>query len=362
MLGLRRRLGLGGALAFVTASAAGILSNLSYVMLAPLHLLWWLGPRDRRVRRLLALAGISAALLLLFSPWLPRLAEVWDWKRLNPGSEYRAGEAVAPGRPLRPGVYPFTLHAFAVGYSFGPSIRELRTTPTDRVLWAHALELGVVVLLFGTLGVLAWRAAARRRVRAATLIAVFVPALMVSYGALQNFKSFHPRYVAVSFPFLLALVAAAFADARPRLRVGLAAALVLVWAASLTRHYFVPIYGKEDMRSAVAQMRVRAVPGEKIVVAGAEDVVFYYYRGSLPVQRYWLGWATDTLRARSHLDADRTGTRGIWLIWSRGEDLDPGGAFLRFMERRFPDAETFRAEGVRMWHLPGLAPAAAAVP
>jgi uncharacterized membrane protein len=354
LLGLRRRLTVGRLVGFQLASTAGLLANLSYALLAPLAMLWWMGPKQDRARRLLVLAGVVAVMVLALSPWVPRGAEAWDWRRLDPGGEYRVHEVSRGTREFHPGVYPFTLHAFAVGYSFGPAIRELRTEPTERVMRAHAAELAVVVLLFGALAVLAWRAAARRKELLSALTAVFAPSLLVTYGALQHFKVFHPRYVSVSFPFLLALVAAALADARPRVRLGLVAALVAVWSASLARHYFVPIYGKEDMRGAIAIVRSRELPGERVLAAGADEVVFYYYRGPLPVERYWLGWAADSARAANRLDAMRAGTPGVWLVWSRGEDLDPRGAFLRQMEARFPRAETWRTEGVRLWHLPGL--------
>ncbi len=352
MIGLRRRITAPGLAGYVAASAAGLLANFSYALLAPLHALWWLGGAGARSRRWIGLVAAAAALLLALSPWLPRLASVWDWRRLHPG-EPRSSESLRGGPAISLAAYPFTLHAFAVGYTLGPSLRELRTSPPLRAVRAHAGELVAVVGLFGLLGILAWRAAARRRVRGAALMAVLAPALLVSYGAIQNFKVFHPRYVSVGMPFLLALIAAALADARPRLRAALSIAIALVWGTSLAHLYFVPAYGKEDMRSAVRVIRDRAVPGEKVLATGADDVLFYYYRGPLPVERYWLGWVADSTRMRSKLEAARAGARGVWLVWSRGEDLDPSGVFLREIQARFPRSEAVRTEGVRVWHLPG---------
>lgn len=42
------------------------------------------------------------------------------------------------------------------------------------------------------------------------------------------------------------------------------------------------------------------------------------------------------------------------------EDLDPPGAFARLLEVRYPDAERFAREGVRVWHLRFRVPAAGA--
>ena len=58
----------------------------------------------------------------------------------------------------------------------------------------------------------ALRALARRRRLLDALVALVAPALVVVYFAGHNFKVFHPRYVAVSVPGFLLVVAAAWAD------------------------------------------------------------------------------------------------------------------------------------------------------
>jgi uncharacterized membrane protein len=351
MLSLREKLSARALAGFLVASGVGLLCNFSYALIAPLHLYWWLGSREERRRRLLLLVGVTLALLVVLAPWLPRLASVWDWRRLSPTGVEHSTEALRGGPSFHVAAYPFTLHAFAVGYTLGPSIREIRMSGAWWALRDHLGELVVVTLLFGLIGVLAARAAARRRVLIAAAIALLVPALFVTYGAVHNFKTFHPRYVAVSFPFLLALVAAAFADLKPRGRWALGAALALTWGVSLYHLYFVPSYGKEDMRDAIAVVKAHAVPGEKILAAGADDVLFYYYRGPLPIERYWLGWANEGDRMEARLSAALQGSRGVWLVWSRGEDLDPANRFTRYVDLAFPGVEQYRFEGVRVWHL-----------
>ena len=36
---------------------------------------------------------------------------------------------------------------------------------------------------------------------------------------------------------------------------------------------------------------VGVVTATRIVAANTEDLLFYYYRGPVPVATYWLGWA-----------------------------------------------------------------------
>jgi hypothetical protein len=39
------------------------------------------------------------------------------------------------------------------------------------------------------------------------------------------------------------------------------------------------------------------------------------------------------------------------VVLSRPEDLDPADRFARTLESRFPDAERFTLDGVRVWHI-----------
>jgi len=168
---------------------------------------------------------------------------------------------------------------------------------------------------------------------------------------------FHPRYLAVAMPGFVVLLGAALADLSPRRRIAVGLAVALLWGLSLRHHYFDPRYAKEDMRGASALVASRAVPGERIVAANTTPLLFYYYRGPVPVVPYWLGWAHDpALRAR-HLDEALAGASGAWVVLSRAEDLDPTGLFARDLDQRFPGAERFQFNGVQVWHLRGTAPA-----
>jgi hypothetical protein len=51
------------------------------------------------------------------------------------------------------------------------------------------------------------------------------------------------------------------------------------------------------------------------------------------------------------------GEHGTWVVSARPEDLDPRGAFARWLDDTWPDADRFSYPGVRVWHLPGTAQA-----
>ncbi len=358
LVGPARRGGtLARAAGYVAAAGAGLLTSFSFALLAPLHLRWWLAedgtaPPGGRARRLGGAALVALALLLLLAPWAGRVWSTWDWQRLHPAREAPAEEApLRPGSTFHAGAIPFALHAQAVGYTLGPPLRELRGGGAGAAVARHLPELAAVTLVFGVLGVAGLVGIRRRRRLLDLLLAVGFPLLVVSLFALRNFKVFHPRYVAVAAPFLLLVVAAGLVTLRRPVRVAAALAVAALWIASLGQHYFDPAYAKEDYRGALGLVAARAEPGEKVLAVGADEPVYYYYRGSLPVDRLWLGYAARPARLGEELEGRLAGARGTWIVLSRPEDLDTEGVFVRTLGARHPGAEEFRCGGVRVWHV-----------
>jgi mannosyltransferase len=337
---------------YVAAAAAGLLTNLSFALLAPLHLRWGLGASPLRRRRWLLVAAAAVGLMIVVLPWVPQAARTFDWRRLRP-----ARSAVTDEVPLRgpttfhAAAIPWALHVFAVGYTLGPPLRTLRRD-ARAALAGHVGEVAATAFVFVPLGVLGWRGLARRKRLVDALLWLGVPALVVSYFGLQNFKVFHPRYLAVSYPAFLLVLAAAFADLAPRARAAFAAALVLLWGFSLVHLYFDPRYGKEDYRGALALVRARAAAGERLIALGADHPVVYYNRGALPFESLWLGFVRWPDRLDRELDHAIPDGRGAWIVLSRDEDLDPDGRFPRQLMQRYPRAGLFEFEGVKVWHVP----------
>ena len=359
LLRLRGRVSAPGMAAYIGAAWAGVLSNLSFALLAAVHLRWWFATPGGPVRRLVRAVAVAACIVVLASPWLPHIRGIWDWQRLQPSRTVEASETPLRGTTtFHPAALPFAAATFAVGYTLGPPVRELRIAAGASALRSHLVPLAAAAVVFGALTVLGLRALHRRRRLGEAVLWLLVPALLVSYFAFQNFKVFHPRYLSVGVPAFLALLAAAFADLSPRGRAGFGVLVALLWGYSLQHHYFDPRYGKEDMRAAGALLTARAQAGERIVAANTEDLLFYYYRGPVPVVNYWLGWAADPDAGAQRFDRLSAGAAGTWVVLSRAEDLDPTGAFARHLDERHPAAERFRFEGVRVWHLRPPVPAA----
>lgn len=352
LLDVRARFRAGAVSRWFGASVAAGLSNLSFALLMPLHALWWLAPGgDDRARRT-KLAGLALVVLVVASaPWWPQIARTWDWRRLAPARAELVGETPLRGETtFHVGAVPFTLHAFVVGYTLGPSLRELKMD-ARATLVRHAPLLAVEAIVWTALGVLGVVAVARRGRLADLAVWWIAPLALVSYFAVQNFKVFHPRYLAIAFPAVLLLASAALADARRPWRELLAIGAIGLSLGSLAQHYFDPKYGREDYRGALAIVRAEGRPDETILAAGSVDPVEWYARGVAPVERWWLGWASDSTRLRQKLDEALAQKAGAWVILSRAEDLDPEDRFATMLDLRFPHARRWTRPGVRIWHI-----------
>jgi len=336
---------------YLAAAWAGLLSNLSFAMLGAVHLRWWLATPGPPWARIARAAGVAVLLMLLVSPWVGPVRRVWDWRRLEPARVVEAGETPLRGAgAFHAAAIPFAAVSFSVGYTLGPSLRELRASPGLATIRPYALPLATAALVFGTLTMLGALALHRRGRLGEAFLWIVVPLGLLTYFAVQNFKVFHPRYLAVTVPAFLALLAAGLADLTPRRRRLAGLAVAMLWMVSLAHHYFDPRHRKEDMRGAGRLLSARAVVGEKILAVNTEVLLFYYYRGPVPISDYWLGWAADPGLCERHIQRLSPGASGVWIVWSRGEDLDPTGAFARNLVAAHPEVEEFQFDGVRVWH------------
>jgi len=352
MLALRERLAWKPFMGYAAAAVTGLLSNFSFALLAPLHAVWWLGNRAERGRRLALLGALLLVMAVAAAPWWSQVASTLDWSRLNPARATPAGETPLRGATtFHAAAVPFTLHAFAVGYTLGPPLRELRGNAGWVTLRPHALELAAVTIVFGLALALGARALKRRGRLGEALLWAGVPMVVIGYFAFMNFKVFHPRYVAVAYPAFLLAMAAGYADLAPRWRAALGTAIGLLWAVSLWNHWTQPRYQREDARGAAAWIRAHGAPGEVVVAANAEVILDYYYRGPLPVRFLPLGLVADPAALDRRLDALTADANGVWVVLSRPEDLDPQGRFGPHLAARYPGDGRTDFEGVEVWHV-----------
>jgi len=350
LLGLRERLRAAPLAGYLVTAMTGLLSNFSFAFMGPVQLAWWLGSPGGRRRRLSIALGAALLLLLAVAPWIGSIRGNWDWRRLAPGHAAAGATALRGATTFHPAAIPFAFHSFAVGYTLGPPLRELRADGSFATVKRHLPEVAAATLVFGILSLLGLRALARRGRLVEALLWGVPAVVLVSYSAMHNFKVFHPRYLAAIQPMLIVAWAAALADLPRGGRRLATVAVAALWGLSLAHLYFDDRYAKDDLRSAVRVIATRPPAGERVIAVNSADMLVYYYRGNLPVESYWLGFVADPVKMADKFESMK-GPGPVWVLLARPEDLDPRGLFVAWLEARYPHAQRWRFAGVRLWRI-----------
>jgi hypothetical protein len=342
------------AVAFAALVAASVLSNFSATFAFFAHALSFF--RRAGVSRA-SLARFGAATLLivvLLSPWIYRLSTYVDLGRLatpvRPG-QLDAGERLRGDTTFRAESIPYAAFAYSVGFTLGPSLRELHQEPSiQRVLARHGVVVAWVGVVFGTLAVLGVARGARAYGRwavAEPLLYIAVPLVATLALNWQNAKAFNVRYVLVGLPMYVALVAVGIASLRRR-REWLAGGLVVATcAASLWNYYFEPRYAKEDVRGAVRTVATRLAPGECIFAPTVWQIVGRYAPPGVPIHYVYAeppSVVQDQL-ARLFVQCD-----SLWYLRARPWVDDADGRVLAEIDARYVRGEALEFPGVSAIH------------
>ena len=267
------------AAGYVVATVLTLASFVGGVFLVAGQAVWGLAAGSWR--RLGALLAAQTVLGLLFLAWFMPAYGVDPDELVEPSrvSRLQAGSQ-RPERPLQMG---YALYAFAVGTSWGPSIRELHEDVSLRTVRPHAPAVAAAVLVVGLVGVAGIARALRRAPRGGSLllVAVIFPVGCAFALASVSGLPFNVRYAAGGFlPFavLLGTGLAAWLE-RPRAGVPVAAALVLLFALSLAGYHLDPRYAREDSRAAAAVLDAQRGEGEPLVVGTSTEPLAFYYDG-----------------------------------------------------------------------------------
>ncbi|MBI5837823.1 MAG: glycosyltransferase family 39 protein [Candidatus Eisenbacteria bacterium] len=325
---------------YVAACVAGILSNLSMLFVIAAHFGHWayMAWRERRAFR--AVRPWTWYVLLVVaavSPWLWQLSQAVDWRILFmhvPASD-RLERAVG----MTWLAVPYTFFTFCLGFSMGPSPRELHGARSLPVFAHHLWWMIPAAVFFAWLTVRGIQRLSRRR-NAFVLVMcwLFVPLVLTLYITMRNVKVFNPRYVAVSLPALFLVWTEALLTLRRRW-VAWAAGVVLAafWGAALFQHYYDPAYDKDDVRGAGAYVARHWKEGDFVLTAGAATPIRFYLPRHYPSGHFWLGFAADTVRLEPNFRRFLPPAGGrVWVVSGRPRWYDPDDNFQRFMERRKP--------------------------
>lgn len=313
----------------------------------------------RRLLRTWVLTGV------LMIPWIIGFYQhqVLDSSALTtapvPAEERKRGETTAPIAGI-----PYSFFVYSVGYSYGPSLRELRSLSHD--LSAAPLEPHLPALLFAGLvfaplalvGV--WRLLRAGKEARIWLLLLIVPMFATLAVATRNLKVFNPRYASAAVPaYVLALAEGVTASRRRGVGVALGALIAIPTGVSLAQHYRDPRYAKEDARSATRFLKAETGPGDYIFVIGTDEPLErYYWRGlrknpdgiTKGDVGYWHDRAPGDRFAL--FDAERAGHDRAFVLFLREHFADPEGDWRVYLEQHHPPVAKTVFPGVEIWELP----------
>jgi uncharacterized membrane protein len=247
---------------------------------------------------------------------------------------------------------PYTFFVFSAGFTLGPSVRALHTSRSWAVLRSHLLILSVSSLLFGGLflcGLVAlWRHYTAWMFLALWLAVPIIGTLVAA--ALIPKVAYNIRYVAMSFPAYIFILAAGIAGIRRSvLRMTLLVAVLCVNGLSLANYYFDPTYSREDARNAALFLQEVTRPDDSILVIGNTTALKYYYSGETPV----VTWSKEIIAEQSILEEhvqDLSKHHGrVWLVQNRPWEPDPRGVVKATFDTTFDLMEHKKFPGIDIY-------------
>jgi uncharacterized membrane protein len=315
---------------YIAGIALAALSSFTAAFLYAVHAVVYLVRRGFSKRRLWHWVVASLLIAVLISPWIYRIYVVIDVPSLvtprSPG-EIPVENRLRGETTFTPGAVPYLFYTFSVGFTLGPSLRDLHAVTSMasvvRQNWGVILWVGI---LFGGLVVAGFRWFLRQD-RKWTQLALYLllPLGFVLLITWQNAKAFNVRYVFVSFPAFICLIAAGIGSFRPVVKRILSALVFVTLLVSAGNYFFNGRYAKEDVRGAAKYLEETAGDNDCMMVPTVTDVFQYYYKRHNPVHAFYAPAVRTQAEARERLETVFEDCDTIWYLRTRVWDQDPNG-------------------------------------
>lgn len=347
-----RRLGA----AYVLSMAAAALSNFSAAFVFAAHtVIYFLrgGVGWRSVRRWVL---VAAAVLVVISPWVYRIYTYIDVSDLVtpvlPG-QIETGERLRGATTVTWEAIPYTLYAFGAGFTLGPSLRELHQDPSLAGAFArHWPAIVAVAVLFGWLLLAGLRRSLdRRRVFQELVVYLSFPIVFTLLLNWQNAKAFNVRYVLLSLPAYLCLVALGAQGLGRRWRAWSVLACAVTMSVSLAQYYFDGSYAREDVKRAMRYIdpRLDTNGGNECIFAPTVFKVAARYRsGDTPIRFVYPPRGPNVERAHAQLDSLFAACNSFWYVKAREWVADPDDWLERAISEYYDEVERQAFDGVKV--------------
>ena len=311
--------------------------------------LWVACSRPPRKALVSWVAG-QAILAVAFFPWLIHAYGVGEDAKPEQTSTAGAGFSVSEVQTgsarstelIHAGYVPYT---FAVGYTLGPSIRELHEDLSLRPVINRAWEVVPAVLLTGLVLVAGLRHAlgSSRRNAGLLLSCLICPIAGAYVVASVSGVAYNVRYTASAFPAFIVLVASGLSWWARRGRMGklIVGGLSALFVLSLVNYYSNPGYWREDNRGAAALLERNRGADEPLVVGAEWRALGFYYSGSF-YSPYQVRLETTPGNAAQE---EVPPPERLWVAATRSWEDERFREFLKKMRSCFPLERAFKLPG-----------------
>jgi uncharacterized membrane protein len=223
------------------------------------------------------------------------------------------------------GAIPYTFFAFSVGFSLGPSVRELHESRSINTLMSYAPALVPIAVLFASVFVVGVTKL-RRDKSAGVFLLMWLGVPIAGVFMIATTTSYHvynTRYAAIALPAYILILAAGIATFRMQLvQITVLSGLLFINGVSLAHYYFDPRYAREDARSAALFLGSTARPGDIILSVGNTTALRHYYKGSLPILPAGENSTKNASLAEQVRKLGKDHER-LWLVEIRPWEADP---------------------------------------
>jgi mannosyltransferase len=325
---------------------AGLLSNLSVAFVMAAHFLFLLLVPGRR--RMLGKWMVAVlVVLLLFSPWVRHIAVRANPERVVGGD---TGEPLPGGARFSAMALPYSLFTYSVGYSLGPSVRDLQIRSSEALREnLHWIILAGLVFAVPTLTGLRRLARENQELLVLLLLSIGIPLLAVSVLAIRNVKVFTPRYALVAFPAYALIVGLGLTEiAKTKMKL-----FILVFAGllgiSIFNYFMLPAYAKDDARETASAVMRNFGEGDAVVAVFTSEPLRHYLRDFTEVrgfEAHHLGAEAAKMSRCREIAAD---SERVWLSLCREWIVDPEGSIQGWFDRHMVVVRSFEFPGMRLY-------------
>jgi 4-amino-4-deoxy-L-arabinose transferase-like glycosyltransferase len=325
---------------------AGLVSNLSAAFVAFAHLLYLVAFRNTR-----RLAGrwIVAVfvVLLVFSPWVRQIMLRVQPERVVTGE---SAEPLTGGARFSVVAVPYTLFTYGVGYSLGPSVRQLQTRAAKAVIDnAHWVILASVAFVIPAIVGLRKMIGEDARLLCLLLLMIAIPLLAVAVLSLRNIRVFTPRYALVAFPAYAMIVGRGLSAITRSRWWPFTLLFVALLGVSLYNYFSVPAYAKDDARAVAGTIKENFGSEDAIVAIYASAPLAHYLDGFADVETFGANDMESGKTMKTRCAAIAAGGERVWLSLCREWQVDPDGVIHGWFEENMALARSFEFPGMRLY-------------